>query len=127
MRRLQVRVVLGEPDDQPGDLVVLPGRRSGSRDPRTVLVAAPRWEVSGGSEVRLAEAYRAAMAEATTRGATSMVLPAVLARTAWPVEQLTRVALTVLMSTPTTVRQVTIAAPTPALVEAWAEAVLREP
>ena len=127
MRRLQVRVVLGEPDDQPGDLIVLPARRAGQRGERTVLVAAPRWGVSGGSEVQLANAYRSALAEANARDARSLVLPAMMACTAWPVDQLTRVAMTVLMSTPTTVRQVIIAVPTPALVEAWAEAVLREP
>lgn len=91
------------------------------------MVAAPRWDTSAGSEVELANAYRTALAEANSRNARTLVLPAMLARTAWPLEQLTRVAMTVLMSTPTTVHQVTIAVPTPTLVEAWAEAVLREP
>lgn len=127
VRRLQVKVVLGEPGDQPGDLIVLPARRNGARDPRTALVRAPRWQVSGGSEVRLAEAYRSALAEANARNAETLVLPAMLVLTAWPIEELIRVAMTVLMSTPTTVSQVTIAAPMPALVEAWAEGVLREP
>jgi hypothetical protein len=39
----------------------------------------------------------------------------------------TRIALTVLMSTPSTVRDVVIAVPIPAMLEVWAEALAREP
>jgi hypothetical protein len=55
-----------------------------------------------------------------------MALPAILARGPWPLEQVTRIALTVLMSTPTTVREVVVVASTPAMVERWAEALIRE-
>ena len=55
-----------------------------------------------------------------------MALPAILARGPWPMEAVTRVALTVLKSTPTTVDEVVIAAGTPAMVERWAEALIRE-
>ncbi len=55
-----------------------------------------------------------------------MALPAILARGAWPLEEVTRIALTVLLSTPTTVREVQIVASTPAMVERWAEALVRE-
>lgn len=122
-----MRVVLGEPEQQPGDLVVLPARRTGERDARTVLVEAPRWAQAGGSEHRLAQAYRAALAAARERGAQSLVLPSALVLGFWPLEDVTRVALTVLMSTPSPARQVTIAVPTPAVLEIWAEALAREP
>ena len=56
-----------------------------------------------------------------------MALPAILAQGPWPLEEVTRVALTVLKSTPTTVHEVVIAASTPAMVERWAEALVREP
>jgi hypothetical protein len=42
-------------------------------------------------------------------------------------EDVTRVALTVLMSTPSPTHEVTIAVPTPAMLELWAEALVREP
>ena len=51
-----------------------------------------------------------------------MVLPAILARGPWPLDEVTRIALTVLKSTPTTLHEVVIAAGTPAMVERWAEA-----
>lgn len=56
-----------------------------------------------------------------------MALPAILARGPWPLEEVTRIALTVLKSTPTSVQDVVIAAGTPAMVERWAEALVREP
>ena len=127
VRRPKVRVVLGKPDDQAADLVVQPARRASFREPRTVLVAAPRWDLPGGSEVALANAYRAAIAAANERGARTLVLPAALVRGIWPIDDLIRVAMTVLMSTPSSLEVVTIAAPTPALLEAWVEAILHEP
>jgi O-acetyl-ADP-ribose deacetylase (regulator of RNase III) len=93
---------------------------------RIVKVAAPRWKQPDGPRHLLAEAYRDAVAAANARGARSMVLPGILARGAWPLEDVTRTALTVLLSTPTTVEQVVIAARTPAMVERWAEALVRE-
>jgi hypothetical protein len=121
-----VQVVLGDPDDQPGDLVVQPGRRTHDRDPRTVVLAAPRWKPPSGNEHALAAAYRSAVALATQRDARSLVLPGALAVGVWPMEDVIRVALTVLMSTPSSVREVTIAVPTPAMLELWAEALIRE-
>ncbi len=106
---------------------MLPGRRAARLGPRTVAVAAPRWSPPSGSERLLAQAYRDAVAAADLAGATSMVLPSTLARTVWPLADVTRVALTVLMSTPSTLREVTIAVPTPAALETWAEALAREP
>jgi len=118
---------MGDPDDQPGDLVVLPGRRTHDRDPRTVVLAAPRWKPPSGDQRRLAEVYRTAVALANERGARSLVLPAALVQGIWPMEDVTRVALTVLMSTPSSAHTVTIAVPTPAMLELWAEALIREP
>ena len=127
MRRPHLQVVLSSPDDVPGDLVVEPAREAGFREPRTLLVAAPKWAVKGGSELDLANAYRFALAGATEREVRSLVLAGSLSRGPWPVDDVVRVGMTVLMSTPSTVREVVIAAPTPALLEAWAEALLREP
>ncbi len=107
--------------------MILPARAMSFREPRTVLIEAPRWGTPRGSDVALANAYRAAMAAATSRNAQSIVLPAVLARGTWPLDELTRVAMTVIMSTPTSVKEVTIAVPTPAVLEAWAETLAREP
>jgi hypothetical protein len=67
------------------------------------------------------------VALATQRVARSLVLPGALAVGVWPMEDVIRVALTVLMSTPSSVREVTIAVPTPAMLELWAEALIREP
>jgi O-acetyl-ADP-ribose deacetylase (regulator of RNase III) len=122
-----VRVLLGIPDQCPADIVVLPGSHAkASQGSRIVTVAAPRWQRPSGPERSLAEAYRAAVAEANARSARTMVLPAILARGPWPLDDVTRVALTVLLSTPTTLQEVTIVARTPAMVERWAEALARE-
>jgi O-acetyl-ADP-ribose deacetylase (regulator of RNase III) len=122
-----VRVLLGIPEHSPADIVVLPGPRAGtSRDGRVVTVVAPRWHPPTGPERALAEAYRAAVAEANARNARTMALPAILARGPWPLDDVTRVALTVLLSTPTTLQEVTIVARTPAMVERWAEALAHE-
>ncbi len=126
MQRPHVRVVLGNLADAQVDVVVVPGRRARASG-RTVTVPAPRWHSPTGPDRLLAQAYRDAVAAANARGARSMALPAVLARGAWPLEELTRIALTVLLSTPTTVREVQIVASTPAMVERWAEALVREP
>lgn len=126
MRRPHVRVLLGEPEDTDAEIVVVAGTRP-RHDGRIVTVAAPRWHPPDGPERLLAEAYRDAVAVANTHGARSMALPGILARGVWPLEQVTRIALTVLLSTPTTVEEVVIAARTPAMVERWAEALVREP
>lgn len=67
------------------------------------------------------------MAVANERRAQSIVLPGALVQGSWPMDDVTRVAMTVLMSTPSTVREVTIAVPTVAMLELWAEALVREP
>ncbi len=91
-----------------------------------MTVSAPRWHRPG-EEHLLAEAYRDAVAAANARHARTMALPAILSRGPWPLEEVTRIALTVLKSTPTTVHEVVITAGTPAMVERWAEALVREP
>lgn len=122
-----MRVVLGAPDDQPGDLLIKPGRREQEVGPSVAVVAAPRWKPPSGPELALAQAYRRAIAVANERQARSLVLPPALVLGWWPMDDVTRVAMTVLMSTPSTVREVTIAAPTAAALEVWAEALAREP
>lgn len=127
MRRPRVRVALGPPEDQPGDLLIVPGRRDKDAGSSVVTIQAPRWTPPSGPEHRLAEAYRHAVAVANERQARSLVLPAALVIGSWPMRDVTRVAMTVLMSTPSTVREVTIAVRTPAMLEVWAEALAREP
>lgn len=122
-----MRVTLGDPQDQPGDLVILPAKQAGEKDARTVLVAAPRWRPPSGPDRMLAQVYRDAMEVAQQRRARSLVLPSALVQGSWPLQDVTRIALTVLMSTPSTVRDVTIAVPTVAVLELWAEALVREP
>jgi hypothetical protein len=126
MRSPRIRVVLGRPEDMSADIVLRAGSHA-AEDGRVVTVRAPRWKPPAGVEHLLADAYRDAVAAANARQATSMVLPAILAQGPWPLEAVTRIALTVLKSTPTTVHEVVIAASTPAMVERWAEALVREP
>lgn len=75
----------------------------------------------------MANAYRQAVAVANERGARSMAVPAILAVGPWPMEMVTRVALTVFMSTPTTLQEIFIVVKTPAMLEQWAEALIRSP
>ncbi len=126
MRAPHIRVLLGEPADSPAELVVLPGGSPGGQG-RTVVIPAPAWRPPDGPERALAQAYRRAVAEADARGARSMAIPAVLARSPWPLDVVTRVALTVLTSTPSSLLEVHVMASTPAMVERWAEALIREP
>ena len=127
MRKPRIRVVLADPQDVAADLVVLPGSRPRSAPgERTIQVRAPRWRPRGGEDHLLAQAYRDSLAAATDRGARSLVLPGILARGVWPMEDVTRIALTVLLSTPSTVQEVTIAAAGPGTLERWAEALARE-
>jgi O-acetyl-ADP-ribose deacetylase (regulator of RNase III) len=126
MRSPRIRVVLGLAEDTTADIVLRAGARPGEEG-RVVTVCAPRWKPPRGPEHLLAEAYRDAVAAANVRQARTMALPAILARGPWPLEDVTRIALTVLKSTPTTVSEVVIAAGTPAMVERWAEALVREP
>jgi O-acetyl-ADP-ribose deacetylase (regulator of RNase III) len=125
MRPPHVRVLLGEPEQTDAEIVVVAGARPRERG-RVVTVGAPRWKAPDGPERLLAEAYRDAVAAANARGARTMALPGILARGVWPLDVVTRVALTVLMSTPTTVEEVVIAVRTPAMVEHWAVALIRE-
>lgn len=126
MRTPRIRVLLGQPEDTTADVIVRAGARPGERG-RVVTVRAPRWKPPDGPEHLLAESYRQAIAAANARHAETMALPAILARGAWPLEALMRVALTVLKSTPTTLHEVVIVVGTPAMVERWAEALVREP
>jgi O-acetyl-ADP-ribose deacetylase (regulator of RNase III) len=119
-------VALGRPEDSSADIIVRAGARP-AEDGRVVTVSAPRWQAPRGTEHLLAQAYRDAVAAANARQARTMALPAILARGPWPMDEVTRIALTVLRSTPTTVHEVLIAAGTPAMVERWAEALVREP
>jgi O-acetyl-ADP-ribose deacetylase (regulator of RNase III) len=118
---------MAEPRSVPGDVVVLPAARAGA-DPggRVVRVRGPRWNPRGAVDHLLAQAYRDAMAAASARGARSLVLPDSLSRGPWPLDDVTRIALTVLLSTPSTVREITIAAKGPGTLERWAEALARE-
>lgn len=125
MRSPRIRVVLGRPEDTSADIVLRAGAHV-AEDGRVVTVSAPRWHPPRGTEYLLADAYRDAVAAANARQARTMALPAILARGPWPLEDVTRIALTVLKSTPTTVHEVVIAAGTPAMVERWAEALIRE-
>ena len=120
-------MVLGAPHEQPADLVIVPGRRAEDPGPSVAVVKAPRWKPPSGPDRALAEAYREAVAVANERRARSIVLPGALVQGWWPMEDVTRVAMTVLMSTPSTVHEVTIAVPTAAMLEMWAEALVREP
>lgn len=126
MRSPRIRVVLGHAEDTSADIIVRAGARPG-QEGRVVTVCAPRWQRPGTADHVLAEAYRDAVAAANARQARTMALPAILARGPWPLEEVTRIALTVLKSTPTSVHDVVIAAGTPAMVERWAEALVREP
>ena len=125
MRSPRIRVVLGHPEDTSAEIIVRAGTHP-AEDGRAITVRAPRWQ-PGRSEHLLAEAYRDSVAAANDRQAHSMALPAILARGPWPLDEVTRIALTVLKSTPTTLHDVVIAASTPAMVERWAEALVREP
>lgn len=120
-------MVLGRPEDQPADLVILPGRHEAEVGPSMVKVQAARWTPPSGPERALAETYRRAVALAIQHGARTLVLPSALVLGSWPMDDVTRVALTVLMSTPSPLREVTIAVQTPAMLELWAEALARQP
>ncbi|MET0741099.1 MAG: hypothetical protein ABWZ26_06045 [Candidatus Nanopelagicales bacterium] len=123
-----VRVVLGAASRQPVDAYVSVETRRHPRferngDPRRITVQAVKWSPQADHEYLLAEAYRSVLAIADRRGARSLAVPTL--SWAWPMEDMTRIALKVLHSTPTHVRDVIIATPTPASLEAWAEALAR--
>ncbi len=122
-----MRVTIGDPRDQPVDLVILPARRERVVDERVVTVKAPHWRPPSGPELALAEVYRHAVDVASKHGARSVAIPGALVLGSWPMTDVTRVAMTVLMSTPSTVREVIVAVPTAAALELWAEALAREP
>ena len=121
-----MRVVMGDPRDQPVDLVVLPGRRDVD-DIGLVILKAPKWKPPSGPELALAQIYRRAVQAASERDARSMAMPSALVIGSWPLDDVTRVAMTVLLSTPSSLRQVIVAVSTPAMLERWAEALAREP
>ena len=114
-------------DELAADLLVLPARHArATTGSRVVHVVAPRFNAHGGADHLLAQAYRDAVAAANARSARTLVLPASLTRGPWPLDDVLRIALTVLLSTPTTVREVTIATSGPAMLERRAEALARE-
>lgn len=90
-------------------------------------MACPKFHAPSGPDRALAEVYRQAIAEANARAARSLELPAILARGPWPLDSVTRIALTVIMSTPTTLQEVIVVAGNPSMLERWAEALIREP
>ncbi len=112
--------MLGEVQESAADVIILAGARR-SESGHVVTVSAPRWRPDGNRRA-LPEAYRDAVAAANARHARSMAIPAILARGPWPLDEVTRVALTVLKSTPTSVHEVHIVVGTPAMLEVWAEA-----
>ena len=120
-------MTIGDPRDQPVDLVILPAKRERDVNERVVALKAPHWRPPSGPERALAEVYRHAVDVASQRNARSIAMPAALVLGSWPMEEVTRVAMTVLMSTPSTVRDVLVVAPTAAALELWAEALAREP
>jgi hypothetical protein len=123
-----IRVVLGAAARQPVDAYVHVETRKHpppvGGDPRRITIQAVRWSPQADHEYLLAEAYRTVLAIADRRGARSLALPQL--SWAWPKDDMTRIALKVLHSTPTGVRDVIITTPTPASLEAWAEALFRE-
>lgn len=121
----RIKVVLGQVEDTDAQVIIRAGRRAGAVG-RVVTVAAPAWRPNGATARDLPAAYRHAVAAANERHASSMALPAILARGPWPLDEVTRVALTVLKSTPTTVREVSIVVGTPGMLEVWAEALIRD-
>lgn len=92
-----------------------------------MTIKAPKWTPPSGPERPLAEVYRRVVRVATERRARSLAIPSALVLGSWPMEEVTRVALTVFMSTPSSLRDVIVAVPTPAMLEVWAEALAREP
>lgn len=124
MRAANLRVLGEVPHDDDADIIIRAGRRR-SENGRVVTVAAPRWTPDG-HRVALPEAYRQAMAVANERGARTMTIPGALVRGSWPLDDVTRIAMTVLLSTPTSVLAVSIIADGPGLWEAWTEALARE-
>ena len=121
----RVRVLFGHPEDTHADLIFRPGLHTVDHG-RVITLKAPRWHPPNGPERALAEVYRQAVVVANERNARVVALPPMLARGAWPLDETTRIALTVLHSTPMTAREVLIVASTPAMVERWAEALVRE-
>ena len=121
----RVRVLLGHPEDTHADLIIRPGWHTVDHG-RVVTLKAPRWHPPNGPERALAEVYRQAVVVANERNARVVALPPLLVRGAWPLDETTRIALNVLHSTPMTAREVLIVASTPAMVERWAEALVRE-
>lgn len=121
----RIQVVLGDVMDLPVDLVVVARGHAASDQPGVAVVDAPRWRRDV-KEHELAAVYRRALALASERGARSLGLPTSLSTGPWPIDDLTRIALNVISSTPSSVRRVMIAVPTPAALERWAEAIVRE-
>ena len=117
---------LGIPQQTEADLIVLAGAHAQLRpDGRTVVIAAPRWHLPDGPDHLLADAYRQALVLANTGKARSMAAPRSSRADPGRSREVTRIALTVLQGTPTTVREVVVVAGTPAMLERWAEAIAR--
>jgi hypothetical protein len=89
--------------------------------PPVIEVGSPGFSTREDREYLLSRAYRAALAAADALGAGRLAVPTVLTWGPWPLESGIRVALGVLESTPTRVREVVVVTVTPAGLEAWAE------
>ena len=92
-----------------------------------VHVAVPRWTVPADHGHRLAAAYRAVIGTADGLGARTLAMPA-LGTTGpyWPLEELARIGIGTLASTPSGLRDVQLLVSTAAALEALAEAMARE-
>ncbi len=132
---VKVRVVLGMLDEQVVDatvhvvralpvglqsrLVITPGRRP------VIEIVGPVFSARDNREYLLSQAYRLALQRADDCGAAILALPTQLAWAGWPMEAVTRIAMTVLSSTPTVVREAFIVVPTVAALEIWSETLMR--
>lgn len=123
--RASVKVILGDVLDLVVDLVVVPPGHPAAGSPGVVTVDAPRYRAAN-QDYLIAGAYRRALEEATRVNAGALGLTTSLSRGPWPLDSVTRVAMSVIASTPSSVRRVEIATPTAAGVEIWAEAIARE-
>lgn len=92
-----------------------------------VHVSVPRWSVAADHSHRLAAAYRAVLGAADVLGARTLAMPA-LGTTGpyWPLEELARIGIGTLASTPSGLRDVQLLVSTAAALEALAEAMARE-
>jgi len=134
----KVTVVLGRAEDADVDAYVcvtraargpksaLPGSADGQPgEPVRIEVVGPRVAVHEDRSFQLARGYREVLRVADVWGARRIALPATLAVGGWPFDELTRIALGTLASTPTRVESIVVCCPTSAALERWAEALIK--